>query len=140
MALSPLFSSYFGAAGRIRTHDPLVREVADASDSSRAAPTDKFEGHVLVAEDNDDVAAVTTALIASLALRVTRAANAAEALKLLHVPELGTDIGFLLTDVVMPGEMDGVALALKVRAERPGLPVTAVTGYAENAQAFPASH
>ncbi len=109
-------------------------DAEDASESSRAAPTDKFEGHVLVAEDNDDVAAVTTALIASLGLRVTRAANAAEALKLLQTPELGRDIGFLLTDVVMPGEMDGVALALKVRAERPGLPVTVLTGYAENAQ------
>jgi len=107
---------------------------AAAPDASRSAPTDKFEGHVLVAEDNDDVAAVTTSLITNLGLRVTRAVNAAEALKVLRSPELGRDIGFLLTDVVMPGELDGVALAIQVRKERPGLPVTVVTGYADNVQ------
>ena len=44
------------------------------------------------------------------------------------------DIDFVLTDVVMPGEMDGVALALKVRQEWPGLPVTVITGYSDNMQ------
>jgi CheY-like chemotaxis protein len=107
----------------------------EPSASPPVVPADRFEGHVLVAEDNDDVAAVTTALIASLGLRVTRAANASEALQVLHTPELGDEIGFLLTDVVMPGELDGVELALKVRAERPALPITVITGYAENVQA-----
>jgi len=107
----------------------------DAPDGSRAPLADKFDGHVLVVEDNDDVAAVTTSLIANLGLRVTRANNAAEALTVLQQPDVGKDIGFLLTDVVMPGEMDGVALAIRVRTERPGLPVTVVTGYADNVQA-----
>ncbi len=120
--------------------DPGSTPTERASEDSPASPLDKFDGHVLLAEDNDDVAAVTMALIASLGLRVTRAANAAEALKLLRTPEIGSDIGFLLTDVVMPGEMDGVALALKVRAERPGLPVTVVTGYAENVQSALDAH
>jgi DNA-binding response OmpR family regulator len=31
--------------------------------------------------------------------------------------------------------LDGVELALKVRAERPALPITVITGYAENVQA-----
>jgi len=106
----------------------------DAPDGSRPAPADRFEGHVLVAEDNDDVAAVTTSLITNLGLRVTRAVNAAEALKVLRSAEQGRDIGFLLTDVVMPGEMDGVTLAIQVRKERPELPVTVVTGYADNVQ------
>jgi len=111
-------------------------EPAGASTTAlpQAAPADTFEGHVLLAEDNDEVAAVAVALIASLGLRVTRAANAAEALKILHTPGLGEGIGFLLTDVVMPGAMDGVALALTVRAERPALPLTVITGYAENVQ------
>lgn len=108
---------------------------ASAPAPSSAAPVDTFEGHVLVAEDNDDVAAVTTALIASMGLRVTRASNAVEALELLKTPGLGDSIGFLLTDVVMPGAIDGVELAMKMRAERPGLPVTVITGFAENEQA-----
>jgi CheY-like chemotaxis protein len=63
-------------------------------------------------------------LIASLGLRLTHAFNADEALKTLRAPDHAEDSGFLLTDLVMPGAMDCVALALKVRAERPGLPLT----------------
>ena len=107
---------------------------AEPATATAGATVEQFEGHVLLAEDNDDVADVTTALIVSLGLRVTRAANAAEALKVLQTPGLGEDIGFLLTDVVMPGAMDGVALALKVRAERPKLPLTVITGVADNMQ------
>ena len=94
----------------------------------------KFHGHVLVAEDNDDVAAVTIALIASLGLKVTRSVNADDALRVLRTPQLGDDIGFLLTDAVMPGAIGGVELAMTVRGERPRLPVTVITGYAENVQ------
>ena len=34
----------------------------------------------------------------------------------------------------MPGAMGGVELAMTVRGERPRLPVTVITGYAENVQ------
>ena len=37
----------------------------------------------------------------------------------------------LLTDVVMPGEMDGLALARLVRERWPALKVVMMTGYAE---------
>lgn len=116
-------------------HETGAAESDDASAIAPSPAADKFDGHVLVAEDNDDVAAVTMALIASLGLRVTRAVNAAEALELLDAPGAGQDIGYLLTDVVMPGAMDGVQLALKLRAERPALPVTVITGFAEDVQA-----
>ena len=106
----------------------------DPSDASHGGPLDQFDGHVLVVEDNDDVATVTSELIASMGPRVTRASSAAEALTLLRACDPVDDIDFVLTDVVMPGEMDGVALALKVRQEWPGLPVTVITGYSDNMQ------
>jgi len=108
---------------------------AESRRIASSLPERKFDGHVLVAEDNDDVAAVTIALIASLGLRVTRAVNADDALRVLRTPKLSDDIGFLLTDAVMPGAMGGLELAMTVRAERPGLAVTVITGYAENVQA-----
>ena len=37
----------------------------------------------------------------------------------------------LLTDVVMPGEMDGVALARRLRERRPDLPVVLISGFSE---------
>jgi YesN/AraC family two-component response regulator len=41
-------------------------------------------------------------------------------------------IGFLLTDVVMPG-MNGRKLAEEARERRPGLKVLFMTGYSRNA-------
>lgn len=134
--------SEVGRGTTIKLMLPALDVVPAGAEQTTSLPEpylEKLDGHVLVAEDNDDVAAVTTALVASLGLRVTRATNAAEALKLLLTPEVGHDIGFLLTDVVMPGEMDGVQLALKVRAERPALPITVITGYAENLQSAQAA-
>ncbi len=101
---------------------------------SPVVPLDLFKGHVLVVEDNDEVATVTTQLITSMGLRVTRAASAAEALELLRSREPADKVDFLLTDIVMPGEMDGVALARRVRQEWPHLPVTVITGYSDNVQ------
>jgi DNA-binding NtrC family response regulator len=42
----------------------------------------------------------------------------------------------LLTDVVMPGRMDGVALAQSSRLRFPGVRVILMTGYAEQMEAI----
>ena len=45
----------------------------------------------------------------------------------------GQGIDLLLTDVVMPGPMNGAALALAARALLPGLNVLFMSGYPEDA-------
>ena len=104
------------------------------ADEDAASPLPRLAGHVLVVEDNDEVAAVTSTLIASLGLKVTRAATAEEALHVLRQRDLGGDIGFMLTDVAMPGPVDGIALALQVCFMHPHMQVTVITGFAENMQ------
>src|SRR5690606_175676 len=47
--------------------------------------------------------------------------------------QAGTQVELLLTDVVMPGGLDGAQLAERARALRPGLRVLFTSGYAENA-------
>jgi DNA-binding NtrC family response regulator len=42
----------------------------------------------------------------------------------------------MLSDIVMPGEMDGAALATKVRARYPKLKVLLMTGHAQQIQAL----
>ena len=44
----------------------------------------------------------------------------------------------VLTDVVMPGELDGIALAKALRVERPELPLLLMTGYAQQIDAIAA--
>jgi DNA-binding NtrC family response regulator len=42
----------------------------------------------------------------------------------------GQPVELLLTDVMMPGGMDGIVLAAEARRRRPGLPVLLSSGYA----------
>ncbi len=87
---------------------------------------------VLLVEDNEDLADATEALLDSYGMRITRAANADEALAAL---ESGASVDVLLSDIVMPGSMDGIALAWTLRRRRPELPVVLITGYSRSLEA-----
>jgi CheY-like chemotaxis protein len=47
--------------------------------------------------------------------------------------EGNTDFDVLLTDIVMPGELQGTSLAKALRKIRPDLPIVFMTGYASEA-------
>ena len=87
---------------------------------------------VLLVEDNEDLGDATEALLDSYGMRITRAANADEALAAL---EGGASVDVLLSDIVMPGSMDGIALAWTLRRRRPELPVVLITGYSRSLEA-----
>ena len=86
------------------------------------------DARILVVDDNHGVLREATELLSSLGYRVISASNGADALALLK-----SDDGFdlLFTDVVMPGELAGRALAAKAVEMRPGLKVLFVSGYFE---------
>jgi signal transduction histidine kinase/CheY-like chemotaxis protein len=81
---------------------------------------------VLLVEDDEALGDVTAALLMSHGARVMRAAHAEAALRLL---EAGAAIDVVLSDIVMPGALDGIGLARKLREQRPGLPVVLITGF-----------
>ncbi|MBL6458456.1 PAS domain-containing protein [Belnapia sp. T6] len=81
---------------------------------------------LLLAEDDDDVAVLTTEMLRHLGHDVLRAGSAAAALRMLE-GEVAVDL--LLTDVVMPGGQDGLDLARQVGALRPGLPILLYSGF-----------
>ena len=81
---------------------------------------------VLVVEDNVDVGAFSTQLLADLGYHTTWAASAEEALGLLGDDAARFDVVF--SDVVMPG-MNGVDLARTIRGRWPDLPVVLASGY-----------
>ncbi|TNC70891.1 PAS domain-containing protein [Rubellimicrobium roseum] len=81
---------------------------------------------LLLVDDDPALRAVTAAHLRDLGYRVAEASGGEEALSVAqgaHAPDL------VVTDVVMPG-MDGVALAARLRAERPDLPILFMTGHA----------
>jgi len=85
---------------------------------------------LLLVDDNEALAQVTAALLQGHGMRVQRAAHAAEALQHLAPPH---DFDLVLSDVIMPGEIDGLMLARQLRREQPTLPVVLVSGYSDTA-------
>ena len=86
-------------------------------------------GTVLLVEDNPDVASVSISLLEQLGYNVRRVADAEAALR--AIEHDGIDLVF--SDIVMPGKMDGLALAHRLRQIRPGLPILLATGYSDAA-------
>jgi CheY-like chemotaxis protein len=84
---------------------------------------------ILVVDDDRDVRELAVHLLRALGCRVFEAGTADEAYRLLTIhPDLHIDL--LFTDVVMPGQLDGIDLAERARALRPRLKVLYATGFA----------
>ena len=109
--------------------DPARREGAPAR--PRQAGRDQAAGAILVVEDDEDVAALVVDMLAQLGYAPTRVASAGAALGALAD---GRRIDLMFTDVIMPGGMNGVALAAEAQHRRPGLPVLFTTGYSGSAR------
>jgi CheY-like chemotaxis protein len=91
---------------------------------------DEFSGlKVLLVEDNDQLRRIMGRSLESLGCEVIAAANAADALTVVRSGRL---FDLLLSDIRMPGDMDGVELADSVRAQCPTTRVLLQTGFYEN--------
>ncbi|HVX92234.1 MAG TPA: PAS domain S-box protein [Xanthobacteraceae bacterium] len=116
----------------------LPRSRGQPSGSAASAETDpprKSTCRVLLVEDDAEVAAALTTMLDQLGQQVTVADSADRALDLLRG---GYAVDLLLSDVVMAGPMDGIALAGAVRAEFPDLPVLLTSGHVANGRDIPA--
>ncbi len=89
-------------------------------------------GTVLLVEDNEEVAAVCRSYLDQLGFAVEHAATAKQALAVL---ENDKPIELMFSDILMPGEMNGVELAREARRLRPKIPVVLTTGYSTSADA-----
>ncbi len=87
-------------------------------------------GTVLLVEDNPDVATASIGLLEQLGYSVLWVSDAEAALKAID----RNGIDFVVSDIVMPGIMDGLGLARSIKQRRPGLPILLATGYSEAAQ------
>lgn len=82
--------------------------------------------HILLVEDDPEVAELAQAMLRELGHRITFADTVETALTALKATP-GLDL--LLTDVVMPGPRNGVDLAREASALRPSLPILLTSGY-----------
>jgi CheY-like chemotaxis protein len=84
---------------------------------------------VLIVEDESDVRDVASGYVEALGYGVLTARNGDEALALVKTD---APIDLLLTDIVMPGTLDGFALGRAAIEVRPNLKILHVTGYAQH--------
>jgi PAS domain S-box-containing protein len=101
----------------------ILAELADAPRAGR-------DETVLVIDDEPTVRMLVTDVLEDLGYTAIEAADGAAGLKVL---QSDTRIDLLVTDVGLPGGMNGRQVADAARAIRPRLNVLFITGYAENA-------
>jgi PAS domain S-box-containing protein len=87
-------------------------------------------GTVLLVEDNPDVANASMSFFEQLGYKVRWVPDASAALT--EIERNGIDI--VCSDIVMPGKMDGIALAKTIRAKAPKMPILLMTGFSDAAK------
>jgi PAS domain S-box-containing protein len=83
---------------------------------------------VLLVEDNAEVQGIAAAMLEQIGYTVITADSATQALQIL---ESGDAIDLVLTDIVMPGPLDGLALAQHVSKEYRNIGLLLTTGYSQ---------
>lgn len=124
-----------GEGTEVRVLLPICQENEVAPQAAAPAAIEgRFDARVLLVDDNEQVRDVVASMLRELGCEVEEAADAAQALKRFDDPDKPAfDIVF--SDIVMPGELDGIGLAQALRARSPELPILLATGYTERAPA-----
>ena len=103
---------------------------ADAVGELREAPRAEEGQTVLIVDDEASIRMLVTEVLEDLGYIAIEAADGSAALKVL---QLDVRLDLLVTDVGLPGGLNGRQVADAGRAARPDLKVLFITGYAENA-------
>ncbi len=87
--------------------------------------------NVVLVDDDAEVRRFARRILARLGHGVAEAADAEEALSQINA---NPGLSALITDIQMPGALDGIGLARRVRRIRSGLPILLITGSGEAAR------
>jgi len=122
-------SSEVGNGTTIDIFLPATKELQEEA-PQRARPSaglhSEASGKVLIVDDECDLLEVTSSYVKELGFDVISASDGNLALTLL---EQNLDIEFLLTDIVMPGGINGVSLAKQVRKRLPNIKILYMSGF-----------
>ncbi len=121
-------ASELGKGTRISLYLPSTAPRATGDEAAADTTFKPLGMSLLVVEDNDEVAESLVPLLQSLGCTVTRVDRADKAIYLL---DEGKRPDLVLTDVMMPGALNGEGLARHIREKWPAQRVLLMTGYAE---------
>jgi PAS domain S-box-containing protein len=106
-----------------RSHAPVVAAIPESSSHSSGNGET-----ILVVEDNPDVKVVAVTLLEQLNYRTIAVDDAKTALSFLSN---GQPVDLVFSDVMLPGDLDGLGLAEAISKRHPRLPVLLTSGYAK---------
>jgi PAS domain S-box-containing protein len=125
--------SEVGYGTTVSLYLPLAEEVTQSiAAGTQSAPATKLKGTVLVVDDEVDLLEIAKNYLEDMGYKAYHAEDGASALA---VVEQHKDIDLVVTDVLMPGGMNGVELAEKIRESLHQIKVIYCSGFPANALA-----
>ena len=113
----------------IKLYLPRADKSGNRTEPDEATEPPRGQGEtVLVIEDESDVLTLAEALLSSLGYRVLTAKDGRDGLDIL---KKGPKVDLLLSDVVLPGEINGPDIAEKAKHHVSDIKVLFMSGYAE---------
>lgn len=109
-------------------HEPEVLQPTDTQE----APLANDGARILVVEDDREVRAFVCKVLGRMGYSIVEAENGEHALECLRND---AEFDLIITDIVMPGSVNGVQLAQKARKLHPDLRILFTSGYAQDALA-----
>jgi signal transduction histidine kinase/ActR/RegA family two-component response regulator len=123
-------SSVVGQGTSVTLYLPRAATAAVAAEAAAPPKVARGTGVVLLVEDDEGVAQIAAKLLDLVGYRSHWVQDARTALALLIG---GQRFDLLFSDIVMPGGMNGLELARKVRRHFPQLPILLASGYSNAA-------
>ena len=120
-------NSELGKGTKFRLYLPRIAPTSDAADERLDEPlTLGGNETILVVEDNPGLRRIVVRQLSGAGYQVLEASDASSAMAII---ETHTPIHLLLTDIVMPGEMDGRDLLRAAVARRPSIRTLLTSGF-----------
>ena len=119
-------SSELGKGTTVHMYLPAANEAAPPVVQAASAELPSLKCAVLLVDDNVTLADSIRPMLESVGCTVRIASSVKEALNILTD---GPIFDVVLSDIVMPGALDGIHFAEALRREYPDLPVVLMTGY-----------
>jgi PAS domain S-box-containing protein len=117
-----------GIGTTLRLYFPAVEGNVQRRPSAPKAIEKAGNETILIVDDRVEVAEVAQAMLEQIGYRTRVVLNTKEAMDILQD---GTAVDLLFTDLIMPGNMNGVMLAREARRLQPKIKVLLTTGYAD---------
>ena len=122
--------SEVGVGTTVKLYFPASDAAPVASVTATKSPPPGGSEHILLVEDDAAVRKMLRRQLNKLGYRVTEAESGDRAAELLAAD---ATVRLVLTDIVMPGALQGPGLATHARQRRPDLPVIFMSGYPREA-------